>query len=225
MRLVCKLTESHKTISGDLVAFDCDGHLLYIFQQMHAMTWKAFSGKRETERKRATERNRSMVNSGRLEGFCFCAFHHITSGQQNSCLGFSWEISLTPTNHISMAYSSKVKLGKGLLGGVWKWEKPPSITLSLVRMWLARSYLYLMKTHQAGGVSKLSDLYPVQTDWLAWRYTVVSVNDLWESVIWVNPTGPRVSSSYRFETEQSRHKYRPLKVWSHMSLRTSKGVF
>lgn len=67
--------------------------------------------------------------------------------------------------------------------------------------------------------------YPVQTDWLAWRYTMVSVNDLWESVIWVNPTGPRVSSSYRFETEQSRHKYRPrsevICLWGYQKVSSS----
>lgn len=84
---------------------------------MKGLFWKLrrvrYLKKRETERKRAIERNRSMVNSGRLKGFCFCAFHDIKSGQQSSCLGFSWEISLTPTCDISMAYSSKVKLGKG----------------------------------------------------------------------------------------------------------------
>lgn len=102
MRLVCKLTESHKTISGDLVAFDCNVHLLDIFQihsdachYIKGLFWK-LRRVHCSKKKRGTERNRSMVNSGRLKGFCFCVFHRIKSGQRNSCLGFSWEISLGP---------------------------------------------------------------------------------------------------------------------------------
>lgn len=49
MRLVCKLTESHKTISRDSVAFDCNIHLLYIFQQTHAIALKASESDRHKE--------------------------------------------------------------------------------------------------------------------------------------------------------------------------------